>query len=156
VVPATGLGHRKENLMEKHSSVHVTFPTGPYVGWSLTVIGVRSGGRTVRIVVLLETPRIGGERRQGVLNFRPDTPGWEVMARALADSGVSELEFALEWVMDSTREALTSRADIDPDTRAFWGAIVDGYERALERYFGPDSFGRVPAFEELLALAGGV
>lgn len=137
------------------NSKSITFRRGAFLGWNVAIYGITEGGQTVRIVTQLETTLIGGKRRSGLLNFGPETPGWDVMVAALEagmGKNVAALEAALVWVVEATREALGRRTDIDAEHREHWQTVVDAADRSLNDFFARYPDARVPAFELLGAL----
>lgn len=137
------------------NSRNITFQTGAFRGWTLAVTAINDGDDwAARIFAQLETPRLAnGRRRDGLLAFRPDTPGYAEMLAALDGFGVAPLEDALVWIVEATREARDNDSDIAPEQRAYWQPIVDAADHARAEFFARYPDGLVPAFEVVGALS---
>lgn len=125
----------------------ITFRSGPFQGWALTLYATYDGVQVVRTLAQFNAPyRMGGKPLSGLLTFAPGIEGFGVSLAAV-DGGPKRMADLLGWVIEANREALARRTDIPADQRAHWQAIVDRADESRADFFARYPDGVVPAFE---------
>jgi hypothetical protein len=132
----------------------ITFQRGPYKGWRVNLYGTWQDGALARTTVEISPPPLPGGPpvTSGLLSFKPGIPGWLESVRAEMQGGPDAMAGLLEWIIESTAEALHKRTDIPIDQRRFWQDIVDTAGQTRAAFFARYPDGNVPPFEAVALL----